>query len=382
MIMQQTEAEAKRCSEAEERYRNLVDNANDAIITTDLDGKVTSWNRAAEKIFGWTAQEAIGNKLLQLIVPAKMRIENEHIIHNTLLGRVASGIETVYIDKDGTEIDVSVTYSPLYNASHAITGLSCIIRDDTERKMAWELRNENLHLELATKAKSVFLTDMSHDLGTPLNAIIGFSELLKYKIPGELNKKQEQYVDNVITSAFRMLDIINDILDLGKAETGKIDLVIEKISVPDTINETTRLVKEKIAKHNVVLKKEFDQKLDFIEADRQRFKQILFNLVSNAVKFSKPEGGIVTITTKKEGDMARISISDTGIGIKEEDMGRLFKTFDQLNLGIASKYGSTGLGLVITKKLVELHGGRIMAASKLGEGSTFTFLLPLIAKGS
>lgn len=376
----QAEAEAKLRSAAEERYRNLVDNADDAIITTYLDGRVISWNPAAEKIFGWTAQEATGNKVSQLLVPIKMRIENEHIIHNTLLGRAVSGIETVYIDRVGTEIDVSLTYSPLYNANHIIIGLSCIIRDITERKMAEELRNENLRLGHALKAKSEFLTNMSHDLGTPLNAILGFSQILKQKIPGELNKKQEKYVENIHTSGLRMLDIINDILDLGKAETGKIDMAIEKISVPATVDETISLLKEKMAKHNAVIKKELDPELEFIEADKQRLKQILFNLLSNAVKFSKPEGGTVTVSTKKLGEVAKISVSDTGIGIKEEDMGKLFEPFEQLDLGISGKYGSTGLGLVITKKLVELHGGKIMVKSKYGEGSTFTFLLPIAAK--
>jgi signal transduction histidine kinase len=159
---------------------------------------------------------------------------------------------------------------------------------------------------------------------------------------------------------------------------GKIELVIEKIYVPETINETITLIKEKTARHNVVIKKEIDPQLE-IEADKQRFKQILFNLLDNAVKFSKNEGGIVTITAEKEGDMAKISVSDTGIGIKEEDMGKLFNKFQQLDSSISRRYGGTGLGLAITKRLVELQGGKIMAESKYGEGSTFTFLLPLIA---
>ncbi len=155
------------------------------------------------------------------------------------------------------------------------------------------------------------------------------------------------------------------------------ELVIEKIDVLSFIDETLILIKEKASKKKILLKNELDTSLLFLEGDRQRLKQIMFNLLSNAVKFSKPEGGTVTITTKKEGDMAKFSISDTGIGIRDEDMRKLFSTFEQLDSGITKKYGGTGLGLAITKKLVELHGGRITVESRFGEGSTFAFTLPI-----
>ncbi len=375
-----TEDEKKLRLTAEERYRSLVDSANDVIITTDLDGRIASWNRSAERTFGWSLQEVAGKKLSQLIVSPEKQAENELLIHNILMGKEVFGIETVHLRKDGSRIDVSLTVSPMYNANRRIIGLSCIIKDITYRKHAEEIQNENMRLALGIRAKAELLTAMSHDLGTPLNGILGFSALLKQKIPGELNERQEKYVDDIIVSGKRMLDIIDDILDLGKAETGKIDLAIEQFPVEVTIDETANLVKEKVTKHNVVLKREIDPELEFIEGDRQRFKQILFNLLSNAVKYSKPEGGTVTIVTKKEGDMAIFSISDTGIGIREEDMGKLFKEFEQINLGLASKYGSTGLGLVVSKKLVELQGGKIRAESRYGEGSTFTFTLPVSSK--
>ncbi len=255
------------------------------------------------------------------------------------------------------------------------------LRTRAERKKLEEIRLENLHLEAADKAKSEFLASMSHELRTPLNASIGFSELLMQGLAGELSEKQKHYVDNVLTSNQFLLSLINDILDLSKIEAGKIELVPEKMSIPVSIKETLTLVKEKALKHNVLLKTEFDPALEFIEADKQRFKQILFNLLSNAVKFSKDEGGIVTIATKKADDMAQISVSDTGIGIKPENMGRLFNKFEQLEPGLSQKYGGTGLGLAITKQLVEKHGGRIWAESNYGEESIFTFTLPLNAKG-
>jgi len=297
-------------------------------------------------------------------------------------------------------IQQDVPYEPEYRAVwpdgsvHYITARGRLVRDDngrparvngiiwdiTERKKAEETVHENLRLEAADKAKSEFLANMSHELRTPLNSSIGFSELLKQGIAGQLNDKQKHYVDNILTSNQFLLILINDILDLSKIEAGKIELVIEKIPVPEVIKETLNLIKEKAMKHKVLLKTEFDPELAFIEADKQRVKQVLFNLLSNAVKFSKEEGGTVTITAKKEGDMARISVSDTGIGIKAENIGRLFHKFEQLEKGISEKYGGTGLGLDITMHLVELQGGRIWARSKYGEGSTFTFLIPLVAK--
>ncbi len=362
---------------AEERYRNLVDNANDAIITTDLDGRIMTWNRAAQNTFGWTEEEVKGRELSRLVIPPDKQAENETLIHSILMGSRISGIESVHVKKDGRKIDVSLTVSPLNNTERRTVGLSVVIRDITDRKRAEEIDTENMRLAIAIKAKSELLPAISHDLGTPLNAMIGFSELLKQEIPGKLNEKQKHYVDNILASSNRMLDIINDILDLGKVETGKIELIIEKISVPDILDETISLFGENATKRKIEIKKKLDPDLDFIEADGKRFKQIMFNLISNAVKNSKQEGGTVTIITRKQSDLAKFAVEDTGIGIREEDMGKLFSAFEQLDLSIASKYGSTGLGLVITKKLAELQGGMITVKSTYGEGSTFTFVIPI-----
>ena len=173
--------------------------------------------------------------------------------------------------------------------------------------------------------------------------------------------------------------IINDILDLSKVEADKIDLSFEKMSIADVINISIAIVKDFAKQKKIQVITEIDPGLDFIEADKDRIRQVLFNILNNAIKFSKPVG-IVTINARKEGDMAQISVSDTGIGIKEEDIGRLFKEFEQIDKGPSRQYGGTGLGLVISKKLVELHGGRIWVTSKYGDGSTFSFTIPLMAK--
>ncbi|MCZ7402563.1 MAG: ATP-binding protein [Candidatus Methanoperedens sp.] len=231
--------------------------------------------------------------------------------------------------------------------------------------------------ENANKVKSEFLSTMSHELRTPLNSIIGFSDMMKQKMVGELNQKQEHYIDNILNSSKHLLSLINDILDLSKIESGKIEMNIEKISLPSTINDTLEMIRTTAMKHNINLIKEFDPELEFLEADKQKLKQILFNLLSNAVKFSKPGGGSITITTKKFDQIVQICVSDTGIGIKKEDMGKLFTKFQQIESATYRKYGGTGLGLAISKELVELHGGKIWAESKYGEGSTFIFQVPI-----
>jgi signal transduction histidine kinase len=285
-------------------------------------------------------------------------------------------VEGMQRRKDGTifPVEVNVNLLKYGTKSHVIA----IARDITDRKRSEEISIENERLVYASKAKNEFLSKMSHELRTPLNAVIGFSELLKMKSLGNLTEKQESYVDNIRYGGKHLLNIITDILDLSKIDAGKMELVIENISVPETINQTLVMVEETAKKNNVRLIKELSPELEFIEVDMQRFIQILFNLLSNAIKFNRKMGGTVTVITKIEGYMAKFSVSDTGIGIKEEDKNRLFKDFEQLDSGITRKYVGAGLGLAITKKLVELHGGKIWVDSEFGVGSTFTFLLPIM----
>jgi len=378
-IVERKRAEEKR-RESEEKYLNLFDNANDAVITINLQESITSWNRSAERIFRWKANEVAGKNLKKLIVPSDMHAGREQIWRDALAGKDVTEFETTCLRKEGSRIDVSLTFSPIINAYQNIIGLSVIIRDITERKKTEQILLENERLISASKARSEFLTIMSHELRTPLTAVIGYSIILQGTGLGKLNKKQSFLVDNILASSKHLLDLINNFLDLARIEAGKLELVLEEIFLPDIINEILKLVKENAVEHNIILKKKIDPELKSVMADRRTIKQILFNLLSNAIKFRKQEGGIVTLSAKREGDMAKISVSDTGIGIKEEEIPRLFQKFEQLDTGISRKYDGSGLGLAITKQLVELHGGKISVESKYGEGSTFTFLLPLKEK--
>lgn len=283
------------------------------------------------------------------------------------------------IRPDGQKCMVNAKADVFFDGENRPIRMNGTVQDITERKKAEEMSQENERLVYASMAKNEFLSKMSHELRTPLNAVIGFSELLKIKTLGNLTEKQEHYVDNIRYGGKHLLNLISDILDLSKIDAGKMELVFENISVPETLNHTFVMVEEMANKNKVSLNKELATELEFIEADKQRFIQILFNLLSNAIKFNMKNDGTVTVTSKREGDMAKFSVSDTGIGIKEEDKNKLFNDFEQLDSGISRKYGGAGLGLAITKKLVELHGGKIWVESELGVGSTFTFLLPIKA---
>jgi len=244
-----------------------------------------------------------------------------------------------------------------------------------------KLRYARDEAEGANHIKSEFLAKISHDLRTPLNSVIGFSEILKSKAPGDLNEKQERYVNNIFNSGKHLLIIIKDMLDLLEVESGeKLPLSINSFPTVAAIDETLIFVNEMAMQKNIVITKEIDPGIDTITADKPRFKQILLNLLDNAIKFSKPQGGTISITARKVDGMAQFCVSDTGTGIKEEDMGKLFDLFHQIGSGMSRKYGGTGIGLAIVKKLVEQHGGKIWVESKYGQGSTFTFTLPLEAK--
>jgi PAS domain S-box-containing protein len=353
----------------------IMNSSLDLIITVRKDGTLAYANKVITDLLGYNPEDIIGRNFMELI-PSESKpfmIQRWNKIKNGLVGI----FETKIIRADSSIIDCIVSHSQLKGFDEYLA----IIKDITERRRSEELYNENIQLAYANKAKSEFLANMSHELRTPLNATIGFSELMKQKKVGGLNEKQERYLDNILTSSKFLLELINQILDLSKVEAGKMDIAIEKVSVHSNIDETIVLIKERASKRNIKIEKEYDLQLDLIETDPLRFKQILFNLLSNAVKFSKEEGGIVTIRTRKDGfGMAFFSVSDTGIGIKEEDMGKIFNKFQQLESGMTRKYGGAGLGLVISKQLVELLGGKIMAESKYGEGSTFTFLLPIETK--
>ena len=233
--------------------------------------------------------------------------------------------------------------------------------------------------EVATQAKSDFLANMSHELRTPLNAIIGFSEILYDQTIGELNQKQLKYTNNVLTSGHHLLALINDILDLSKVEAGKMELEHSTIAIKSLLGDSLVMIGEKALKHGIGLEVRLPDGLSDLrfQADERKLKQIMFNLLSNAVKFT-PDGGTITVEGRQEKDDLIVAVSDTGIGIKHEYLERVFGKFEQMDSSLARQQEGTGLGLALTRRLVELHGGRIWAESEgEGNGSTFTFMIPI-----
>ncbi len=353
----------------------IIDTIPQPLVILDAQLRVNTANHAFYKFFKVPIEDTrnkllyeLGNRqwdipefqaLLQEIIPKNKYIQNFEIIREfPNIGRKTMLLNARQFYQEGKGM------------------ILLAIEDITERKKIEEIRLENERLVSASKTRSEFLAIVSHELRTPLTSILGYSILLNEKTFGDLNQKQGFYVDNILSSSNHLLSLINTILDIAKMEAGKLELAIEEIPVRETITEIIILIKEKAEKRHIVLETQFDPRLGHIAADRQKFKQILFNLLSNAIKFSKEDGGIITISTKYEGGTGMFSVRDTGIGIKKEDMQKLFQEFVQLDSGISRKYEGTGLGLVITKQLVELHGGKIMVESEYGEGSVFTFLLP------
>jgi GAF domain-containing protein len=238
-----------------------------------------------------------------------------------------------------------------------------------------EIEEKSRQIEAANRHKSEFLANMSHELRTPLNAIIGFSEVLGERMFGELNEKQAEYTDDILTSGRHLLSLINEILDLSKVEAGRMELELATFDLPLAIDNARTFVRERAVKHGINLDVTIDERLGDFVGDERKIKQVLLNLLSNAVKFT-PEGGRIGINARQADGSVEISVSDTGIGIAPEDQARIFEEFRQVGSDYSHKTEGTGLGLTLAKKFVELHGGRIWVESEVGKGSTFSFTLP------
>ncbi|HEV8535559.1 MAG TPA: GAF domain-containing protein [Candidatus Limnocylindria bacterium] len=245
-------------------------------------------------------------------------------------------------------------------------------------KLFNEIQEKSRQLEVASRHKSEFLATMSHELRTPLNAIIGFSEVLVQRMFGELNEKQTEYLNDVLSSGRHLLSLINDILDLSKIEAGRMELDLDRFSLAETLQNGVTMVRERASRHGIALALDVATDVDVIEADPRKVKQVVFNLLSNAVKFT-PDGGSVGVTARRANGDFVVTVTDTGIGIDPADQGRIFEEFQQARRQSERSREGTGLGLALAKRFIELHGGRISVESAPGKGSAFTFTLPIRA---
>ena len=239
-----------------------------------------------------------------------------------------------------------------------------------------EIEDKGRQLEAANRHKSEFLANVSHELRTPLNAIIGFSEVLLEKLFGELNEKQNEYVDDILSSGRHLLSLINDILDLSKIEAGRMELELTKFDLPAAVENALILVRERATRQGVKLERVVDERLGEFVGDERKIKQVLLNLLSNAVKFT-PEEGQIRVEARLGTGSVIMSIADSGIGIAPQDQEAIFEEFRQVRTNFARKHEGTGLGLALTRKFVEMHGGKIWVESEVGKGSRFIFTLPI-----
>jgi len=369
-ISKQKRAEEK-IARSEIKYRSLFEQSNDAIIIHDFNGKILEVNKMTCEILGYNEQELKQESIIDLFSPEYREKVRSAMTEVKTTGSTRK--ETRMIRSDGTPIFMDFNVSLLQTQENTILAVG---RDITDRIRAEEaMINARIEAETASRTKSEFLANMSHELRTPLNSIIGFSDILFERVFGELNERQLKYVSNISTSGKHLLGLINDILDLSKVEAGKMELHYSEFSI-DSVFEEVKSTLSPLA-HAKSLKIDFIAEPGFgsIQADRSRLIQILYNLGSNAIKFT-PEKGSISVNCKKSGDSAIFSVKDTGIGISPDDQKKLFQPFTQIDSSSSKQYCGTGLGLVLVKKLVELHGGVIRVDSETGKGSNFTFELP------
>ena len=367
-----------------ERHRlaAIVESSFDAIIGKTLDGYITSWNVAAERVFGYTAEQAIGASI-QILIPPERQAEEAHILAELAQGHPVAPFDTVRRTRDGRHIAVSITVSPINDAMGRIVGASKIARDITQQKLIEESRQhaerleaENRQIQVASRLKSQFLANMSHELRTPLNAIIGFAELLQSGAVPADSPKRQTFLGHIGTSGHHLLKLINDVLDLSKVESGKFVFYPEPIDLPRLVGEVVDVLHASTLRKQLRMQVDIDPALQGLVLDPARFKQMLYNYLSNAIKFT-PEGGLVTLSARAAGpDSFRVEVADTGIGIAEADMPRLFVEFQQLDAGYSKQHQGTGLGLALTRQLVVAQGGTVGVRSTVGVGSVFHLELP------
>ena len=369
----------KSADEALEYAESIINTVREPLIALDQDLRVVTASRSFYEVFKVNQEETVGQliydlgnkqwdipklrELLEDILPQKATFDDYEVEHDfSTIGRRIMLLNARQIKR-------------VWGKERIIL---LAIEDITERKQVENaLHAAKQAVEAASRAKSEFLANMSHELRTPLNSIIGFSEVLHDQTFGPLNSKQTRYVDNVLTAGHHLLSLINDILDISKVEAGKMTVEARTLAVRPMLDNALILVKERALKRGLTLSLVAPADLT-VAADERMLKQILYNLLSNAVKFTEP-GGRIAITAERAGDELRVSVADTGIGIKPEDQSRLFTEFEQLDSGYDRMHQGTGLGLALTRKFVELHGGCVWVESAgEGQGSTFRFTLPRI----
>jgi signal transduction histidine kinase len=361
---------------------------------------------AAREVFEPRATEHLEPEIVEVLVTAPVR-KGEGATGQLAISPVAVQLPDIHIEPlpsvhHARDAFVRAGYRallavPLLREDHLIGGLTVVRKMPGEfpratiellqtfatqsalaiqnARLFRETEDKSRQLEAASQHKSEFLANMSHELRTPLNAIIGFSEVLSEKMFGDINEKQTEYLQDILESGRHLLSLINDILDLSKVEAGRMELELSEFDLPNAIDNALILVRERASRRGIRLGSTIDERLGMIGGDERKVKQVLLNLLSNALKFT-PEGGRIDVSARAHDEVAEVSLTDTGVGIAPEDQEAVFEEFRQVGTA-DKKVEGTGLGLALSRKFIELHGGRIWVQSQVGHGSTFTFTLPV-----
>jgi PAS domain S-box-containing protein len=393
------EVEAAQRLRDEQFYtRSLIESSIDALMTTNPQGIISDVNQQMISLTGRSRDELIGAPCKNFFTDP---IRADAAIKRVLTENKVSNYELVVSARDGTETVVSYNAATFYNRDRKLQGVVAAARDVTELKLYEKtLKEQNIELEHASRMKSEFLATMSHELRTPLNAIIGFSEVLKDGLIGEMSERQTEYTGDIFASAQHLLALINDILDLSKVEAGMMVLNLEAVDLKSLLSNSLSIVKERAATNGISLELAMDDDLGLPQLDTRKTKQIVYNMLSNAVKFSGTGGRVVLsarrvqrlavgaiagelpvhsfpLANNEQAEFIEICVSDSGIGISTANMAKLFQPFSQIDSGLARKFEGTGLGLVMVKLLAQLHGGTVAVASIEDKGACFCAWLPL-----
>ncbi|MDD4332481.1 MAG: PAS domain S-box protein, partial [Methanosarcinaceae archaeon] len=367
-------SERKQAEEDLQIKNSAVESSMNGVAFADLKGKLTYVNSAFLKLWGYESETEVLGKNSKFLWKD---LDNAGKAYRALRFNGRWEGDLLARKKDGNSFDVHLSTNLIRDKKERSFGLMGFFYDITQRKKTEAaLFEAKLNAEAANRAKTEFLATMSHELRTPLNAVIGFSELLLSQNFGALNEKQLRYSANISASGKHLLKLINDILDISKIEAGMTELELEIFSLSDVINEVITTLGPRSALKNILIQPEISPKFANIKADRIRFKQILYNLTGNALKFT-PEGRMVWIFAAVSSDIARISVKDQGIGIPPEELQKIFLPFIQLENFKSREQAGAGLGLALVKRFVEMHGGKIWVESEPGKGSIFTFTLPM-----
>ncbi len=378
--------------------RSLIESNIDALMMTDPRGIISDVNQQMMTLTGCSRDELIGAPCKQFFTDPDLA---DAAIQRVLTEHKVSNYELTVRARNGDETVVSYNAATFHDRHHRLRGVFAAARDVTERKRFEQaLQEKNVDLQHASSMKSEFLATMSHELRTPLNSIIGFSEALKDGLMGPMSETQQEYMGDIFTSGQHLLSLINDILDLSKVEAGMMNLELEPVDLPSLLTASLSIVKEKALAQRLALGLDVAKDLGLLMLDMRKTKQIVYNLLANAVKFSS-SGGNVTLSAQRVQrqtvgllpgawpvhgfplhasdytEFLELSVTDSGIGISKDDMSKLFQAFRQIDSSLARKFEGTGLGLAMVKQLAELHGGTVAVASAEGQGARFAVWLPV-----